>query len=97
MPKLVGSPVSDDAPNGDEITVLALPYAEDTAEPTEESWPLTACVVDAMEPVAPAAPVAMDEVDPAVRVGQMDVRAPGVVVQPIIETADPPNATTQRN
>ena len=50
-----------------------------------------------MEPVTPAAPVAMDDVDPAVRVGHMDVRVPGVVVQPIIETTDPPNDTAQRN
>lgn len=97
VPKLVGSPDSDVAPKGDEIAVFALPYADDTAVPMEENWPLTACVVDAIESVTPVAPVAIDEVDPAVRVGQIDVRVPGVEVQPTIETIDPPNTTTQRN
>lgn len=97
MPKLVGAPVSDVAPYGDEIAVLALPYADDTAVPMEENWPLTACAVDAIEPETPAAPVAMDDVAPAVRVGQIDVRVPGVDVQPTIETTDPPIARTQRN
>jgi hypothetical protein len=41
-----------------------------------------------MEPVMPAAvPVANDDADLSVRVGQMEVRAPGVDVQPEIENA----------
>ena len=72
------------------MAVLAFPYADETAVPIDENCPLTAWVVDAMEPVTPAAvpaPVANDDADLSVRVGQMEARAPGVDVQPEIENA----------
>ena len=40
--------------NGEVIAVLAFPYAEETAVPTEEIWPFIALVVDAKVPDTPA-------------------------------------------
>ena len=86
--KLTGSPVSVVGENGEVMAVFAFPYAEETAVPIDENWPLTACVVDAREPVTPVGePVANEVADPAVRVGQMDARAPGVAVQPERDSA----------
>jgi len=91
--KLTASPVSVDGENGEVMAVFAFPYADETAVPIEENWPLTACVVDAREPVTPAVvPDANDVADPAVRVGQMDVRDPGVEVQPEMDSARPATA-----
>ena len=46
-----------------------------------------------MEPVTPAGVLDGNDVaDPAVRVGQMDVRAPGVEVQPEMDSAKPATA-----
>jgi hypothetical protein len=54
--------------------------------PIDANCPLTAFVVDARVPVADEA---TEVADSAVLVGQIEVRAPGVVVQPVTAAAAP--------
>jgi len=77
--------------NGEVTAVLALPYADETAVPIDENWPLTVCAVDASVPETPfPAPEESEVGEPAVRVGQIEGRLPGVEVQPVNENAKPP-------